>query len=478
MIVRALVVILWGLVPSTALADYFAARGENTPTVNRVDALLSSDGRDGFKLVEKLRITQIESRQFVWLKAFPSRPEVLPGSDPFAKTIEAAVHIPSHAEQLRAHPFGPSLLSVLTRSWGWKVRTRSAKAPLQVPSLQILEAGVFDGPAKMSVETGQMEFPARLESFLHQRGMRLSKVRRRLLASYLNRGWSIVAMVVLTPEGAKEASLGPIELRFSSGQPKFPLGRGQLNEDIHWSFSLLAPKTYVPLELGSIFSPWGGQPPDGVVSEVVYTAPLSATPELAFSLVQDFQVAKSENLWLTQIHLKKGSFDLDLLSFGEPQQAVSIRQLRPNFKVPTAGRGWDLTWCLFLGFLPLVLTPESWVIFWAQEKARHFWRSRLMGGHRFEARSSRTNEGGAGVISRYGAFVVHAWALWALLVGAYWLYSLDSLAKVAALGPLVIGAIQLSFPFSGYETPRVRANLGKRARREGGNLRQERVPFR
>lgn len=429
------------LCAEAAYADVFAARGAVPPRETRVDALVLEAG-GVYTLIEQVTLRSTAS-QFVWLRPFRARPINDPNQDPPSPQIlrdlaTAAVRVPEYAEQIRSHPFGPSVLTFLSRAMSPANATPKALPPPTARPLEVDTMQVFDGLAVTSTITGATTLPRGLEAFLVGYGATLSEDDRRQLGRFLNRGWSILAAAVYDgqPSDANLARIGPLTFRFTgpASYPLLPRGR---RIGVDFLFYTLASSARIPQEFPARSQHGALELSATPAGESVVTFSDSAyiSPTLTFQLTQNYGLTLPEPAILTQTYLRPGDAKLDAISFAPPESAVGspapIAATRP-------GSPRDLLLCVLLGLAPLFLTPESWLVFWLQSQARD------------AAREGRP------------AFGVKLWAVWALGVGAYWFFTLEDFARVAALAPLLVGTMQLALPFSERTPSRVRARVQKR----------------
>lgn len=420
---------LWA--PRPANADVFGTQGERVPKVARVEALLVEDP-EGAYLIESLYLPSAGA-QTVWLRPVPGAPEMRPGPDVFETLIEGAVPTPPHAASIRSRPFGPSVVTLLAERLN---PTPAPPNPRPLPESRPLEVDqleIFRGSVETSTMTGSVSLPADLEIFLRRRGVTVREGGRRKLATYLNRGWSVIAASIYDPSPTNPVlgRIGPFRTQWSGEVPGYPILRRRSGAEL--LFGVIASEAKVAEKLGVV---QGDQkPPREGASELLFAgAVLPGTP-LEAALTELELVNALAPAVYTRFALRPGEAELDLVRFGPGAAALGAPEI--PLAAP-AGSPSDLLLCLLLGLAPLALAPESWLVLWLQGRARDSARG---GG------------------SRLG---VKLWAAWSLLVAAYWFFSLVGLARVAALGPLIIGTAQLAVPFAERTPSRFRAELPRR----------------
>jgi hypothetical protein len=119
-----------------------------------------------------------------------------------------------------------------------------------------------------------------------------------------------------------------------------------------------------------------------------------------------------------------------------------MRVLALSTRLPGRGRRGDTTdYALLLveGLAPLLLTPEAWLCLWAAASAE-----------------------GARRRGQPRSLLAFAWALYALMVAAYWLNTFDGPTRWAALLPALIGLWRLVMPPPEDDARMVRASLRKK----------------
>lgn len=428
----------------TARAEMFVGRSPS-PKIReiRMDALLVDRGEAGFTLVQRASVRNSETL-FLWLQPVPGVPEQAAVSfDPFGPLAQTAVPVVPFSDQLREVPLGPSLATVLLRRLTTERPTRKALVPPAGRSLEIGELQVFQGRAHTSTITRETFLPGPLEEFLRRYGTKLSSSARHQAGDYLNRDWSILGVALIDPAPSPDdvVSVGPVALRFQAGSPSFPLLRRGALDAREVVIHILADGPRVPVEL-----PIESARPDFVARTaprgqvfVTFAGALERLDSVDPQLAEQFGLRSGAGADLTQLYLRPGTAKLDVLTFASPSSAV--RPLRLESQT-TAGSAQDLLTCILLGLAPLFLAPESWLLWWIEGRARQ-------------------------VARKGGSWVgVKLWSFWPFLVAAYWFFGLEGMARIAAIGPLVIGTVQLAIPFSEREAGPIRVQFRRRTKEQ------------
>lgn len=403
-----------------ALADVFVARG-STPVLTHVDVLITEHGSERYQLVEQVSLRS-EAPQLVWLRPLPGRATVEPGPQLFSALAAASQPVAPLADTVRARPFGPSVVTLaLQRLFPSAPPPEVAGGPGEARDLSIDAVRMFSGETRTSTLSGAITLPRELERFLEGRDAPLALDDRRRVAGWLTRGDWVMAVAAYDrlPSAETPARIGPLLITLPGTPPRYPLAR-RSTDTLQVVFNVLAAGPRVPGQLPVMTDAATPAPPGGR-SVLVYAGPVPPDSELSLGLEEDLSLRLPPNPLLTRARLETKAARLDEVSFGEPAPGTEPLAIESGTVPGTAS---DLLLCMLLGLAPLVLAPESWLILWIQERARDVAR-----------------RGGS-------PLGVKLWALWCFGVAAYWFVALDGVARVAALGPLILGTAQLALPFT------------------------------
>lgn len=437
----ALSVFLTAVVASGALdarADTTGARPGEALTPIRVDAAVLPT-RSGMAWVEQVEVMSTAS-QWVWLRPFPSSPEVTAGPDVLGTLAAHAVAGLPMSEQLERRLLGPSLVQALWFRWFPPEPGLAPLAPPSAPALTVEEVRQFSGSAQTSTVTGAVTLPTELEQLLVRYDTPLGPKARAELAHYLRIGWTLVALAgrdAPSPTPSRRI-LGPV--RFDQAGERSPsyllLSRRPVDGPL--VIRALGPTPLVPAQLPTRYDPTVDPVEvEPGVAVVRSTTPIDNDVELAYRLGEVLDLPVNAETRVTELVVRGDGARVDELELVAPEDAVS----RPVLPPPSRpGSGGDLFRCVLLGLSPLILAPESWLLYALQARAR--------------ARARRGQP----------AFGVKAWSMWTLATAAYWLFALDGLARIAAVGPLLIGMSLLALPYTERDRGPVRARLPKRRR--------------
>lgn len=436
----ALAVALVG--PSAATAQGLLVPTGETLVPEEIRRLVVDEGRTAL-IVEEL-VVRGSARRFVLARALPAAPTAVfdPGAPLFdVLEHETAVLKPLRRE-LEERPFGPSVLTGALHRW--REDERLPKAPAIEPPgarLTIVPAAglVVDEPARTSTRTGQRRLPERVERYLSAEGMGpRSSAAERVLRNYPASS-ALLLFTLDAPSGAERFVVGPIAYRIAKGEgepiPVIPLSGvgtlptgGTLERTYAWAAQPLVP-THDAVAIDR--EPWANPPPSGSIRVVSVTP----TPSAVRSALLD---ASPVGELLARAEGRVRAVD------GEHP---TMRALALSTRLPGRGRRGDaLDYALLVleGLAPLLLTPEAWLCLWAAASAENNRR-------RGEPRS----------------LLAFAWALYALLVAAYWVNTFDGPARWAATLPALLGLWRLVVPPPEDDARMVRAALRKKKRAEG-----------
>lgn len=405
-------------VPTTGLANTFAHQPEISlrqgvlpSKLERLDALIFSKSGFNFELSLQAILSSTGQPYFVWLIPLPSPPSVETPSTVndaqeqsghlFDELAGATVHRPTNAQKVREHPLGPSLFGFIPRQWLTKVAPRSVSEISQTRSLEIHGIKTFSSsPSETS--TNSSDLPQDLLEFLKKYQVQAPATAR--LNTYLNKGWSVLAIALF--DEAQSAGLvraGPIRLRVRAKEAVLPLLLSAENHQPTTFVSVLADRPLIPNYLPTKLGFWRNQIEDNTLT-VLYAAQLHKLVTLYTELTGVFGQSLKPDIYLTHSLLKPENVRLDHLTL--------VPALRTSELPSSPGTHSDLFICFILGLAPLILAPEVWLIwlFTAFDPARTQLGQRLG-------------------------------AVWSLIVAIYWLLTLDQLARIASLGPLLVGTI-------------------------------------
>ena len=357
-------------------------------------------------------------RRFIWLKPFPVEPEIGVKPQVTLNDIaeETTVRAPyNHA--IRNDLFGPSSVSWLIDALGPRQRGPTGEALQEAPRrLEILDYEVFKGEIQTSTITGLRVMPPPMRRWFNRRGFPISEESKASMAGHLNRGWVLVAVEIgdASPNPSRAAQTPPILFRFTSKEALFPLLRQPRNPTLEptFDFWVVGSKKLVSARYPNTWAkrPWDAELQPGHFIGV-YSRAVAARDPLTDILTRQLDLQLPPSPQLVRHRFQHGAQAWQEIAFVPALRAPTL----PG--VGQRGSGLDLFLCLFLGLTPLLFAPESWFLLWLN-----------------------------GQKGPKGRRWPDLWPFYALVVGMYWLATLDGLGRVAAVVPLLIGVVQLLWP--------------------------------
>lgn len=405
-----------GLGAGAARADGLILAGGDSGRVTAVEAVIHHAG-DRVVLVETVH-AELTARRVAWLRAFPGDPELAPVDPLDLEGLEQVTAVrPPHRQELEDDIFGPSVVSLIRH----RLR-RSVAAGDDVETLTVPVSGEglvrFTGPVLSSTTGAPTRLPLALESWLGEKDFQLSPAEHRVLVRYLESGWTLVGRVLELPPfaGARRLRIGPTRYGFRADAPLHPILGFAAPSDptVRFSYLTVTPTPVRPPVFETVWDEegWapGGDEPDRY--RAILNRPLDDATAVALDPVLGFRPEGEAAVVAGTLRI--GGPLYGDLSFAPAQD--------PRPLPPSDGRGspFDLALILLLGVAPLIYTPESWFLLWYGARAR-------------EQRAP-------GVSLSFGMAL---WPLYALLIAAYWLITLDGLGRAAALLPALIGAARM-----------------------------------
>lgn len=407
------------LVASRAAALGVVPAGGGDATVRSVDAIVWMDGaREG--LIEAM-VVEPGPRRLAILRAFPTAPsEIVPLDLAVVSELRAATHVgPPFHVRVRERLFGPSIMTPLFAS----MLREPAAPPVEPLPVERATAPrdafvMFAGRTITSTITGRRSLPSDLEQWLLEAEVSPTAVQRELTSRALDLGWTVVAVVVDRADADRASTVGPWLYRFETTAPLIPPAVGTTTALPELRTYVVDDRPMVPMGRATTWNttPWSPRGVDAAPAntvepfEVTYWGPRdeSATFRLRALLPTD---APSRVL-RGQVLAPSSVLEETILAATTDAAPIPSR----------TGRGsvLDVLVCLLLGIAPLLYAPESWLLLWAAARAR----------------AQRTRGEPVG-------FAAALWPLYALVVALFWLVTLGGDARVAALGPLLIGLLRL-----------------------------------
>ena len=418
---------------SLAFAGVFITTADDPVQATHYRALVSHDG-DKTTVIQTITLRN-QNRRFVWLKPFPVTPEIIERPRLSFKDLERRTEIAAPFNQtVRDDLFGPSNVTLLIENL--KTPTAASGRPKQTPRpLRVLETQVFEGQIQTSTITRQMILPSPMRAWFNRRGYPIPERVKASMAGHLNRGWVVVAVELedRNPNVLRIAQTPPIEFRFASTQPLFPLMRQPTVLAAEPTFDLwvLAAQRMVSATYPTnwIERPWSnGQAQRGRFVGV-FSQAMTARDPLTEVLDRQFELRLPPSPQLVQHRFQHQAEVWQELAFMPAIRAPDL----PG--IGARGGMIDVFLCLLLGLTPLLFTPESWFLLWLSARRRP-------NGRRWP----------------------NLWPYYALVVASYWLVTLDGVGRVAAVLPLIVGVWQLLWPLESEQSEFVRVQFKRQAK--------------
>lgn len=436
---RAVAILAVAVVPSVAHADLYLGRsGESVAAVERTVLIVQNGRRE--TLVETQEITSTAPR-FVWLRAFPAPAEVGVAPEGLLTELrkETVVQEP-YNEKVRRNLFGPSVVTVLTRRFGWAKQFPPPEDPYrgELRQLELGPAEFFTGRVTSSTITGELILPESLAEFFRRYEIHVDESNKRELSRYLNREWLVMGALVYdnAPSDQTRARLGPVRMDFEADEPVF----SQLTLDRPFirypetTFFMVGSGPLVPATLRTVWDaqPWEHRPRQRGEFVATYSHGIDPAGPIAYEVTEQASIPLPSDPFLVRSHYERGNEALVDLSFIMAKDAVVI----PGNDRRKSGS--DIFLCILLGLTPLIYTPESWFLLWLAARAKD--RARREGR----------------------AFGTRLWSLYAIAVAVFWFVIMDDVGRLAALAPMIIGIGQLAIPYTEREPPQVRVQFKRK----------------
>jgi hypothetical protein len=430
--------------PRAARAQgWFPASGNVEPIAAEV--LLSHDGRTE-ALVEQVYVMST-ARAAVWLRAFPSTPQLTQiGDTPLFQNLDALTSVEEpYNETMRPRLFGPSVVTLLTRKLSQAnehPQKRVSAMPEADRTLEVQRLVFFSGHVESSTITHRPFLPGEMIAFFRSEGVQPSPAAESLVASTMNRGWTVLGLAIRDRRPSSEAAarIGPLQLEFVSPSVIYPQDLEQTPGAAPGAKTLrlylATPRVLAPNAYETVWDdrPWEHSAVPLGRFVVTYNRAIETGPaEFEINERTGIKVAPEWHLVRTELQTPASDHrDVELVP------AARAVALPPTTK---KGSGTDLFLCLLLGLTPLLYTPESWFLLWLGARARS------------KARATRRER---------PVFGVKLWSFYAVLVGAFWLLGLEGGARVAAIVPALIGIVQLALPYTERDPSPYRAQIRKK----------------
>lgn len=377
----------------------------------------------GDRLVEAVELQNPPAR-FAWLRAFPTKPARVVRAGPGlfdALREETAVPEPFR-EHVKARKFGPSILSLAFSEAPTEAPTEEPTLSSRSQPFAVETLRYFEGQTTTSTITRRKRLPESFESWLVEQNLVLSPLQFNALAEVFDRGWVLAATSYAGLPAADRLWLGPVVYELADSSGAYPARQfgPQSPREREFEIYTIGPTPLLPeAKLEWSERPWAESeaPRDGWL-RTRYHQPIELGTRLALEPQLEFSIPE------------QGSLAAGVMRFEVPPSGDLAFTAREPDAVPRlpgrGGRGSvvDLLLVLLLGLLPLLYTPESWLLLYV--------------GHRF--REARRRDADA---PTWGLLL---WPFYALGVALYYLVTLEDLARTAALLPLVLAALRLATP--------------------------------
>lgn len=424
--------------PGEALAGVFVS-----PAGTSVEARVQR----AFIRFEALRETMIEevevvstAREFLWIRAIPSKEaQVLEANPQFLPALaELTVVKPPFNDQIRDNLFGPSVVTLLTRKLA--PPAKPAPDPLDVATadrtLELVETIELRDSIPTSTITDLPIMPPAIEGLLARTQTTMESSMLVRIAGALDSNFTIFISVVrdTRPSATTQARLPAVRYDFRNPRAIYPLALSSGVNRTELRLYTLASMPLAPVSIEAVWlqEPWHLAERTSRTYYAGFNQEVKEESPLQFQLVERYGIPLPSKAQLVRANLSLESYernDLELVEAPDP--------------IPLPGSGArgspsDLVTCVLLGLTPLLYTPESWFLLWL--------------GARAKARARREGK----------AFGVRLWSFYALLVGAFWFFTLEQNARIAALVPILIGVVQLALPYVERDPKPVRAIFRKK----------------
>jgi hypothetical protein len=419
--------------PIAAQADLFVSpKGEPPVTAVEKRVLLVHSGRVE-SIVEQIVVTS-PTPTFVWLRPFPSRPNVRPAPRDLFATLDAGTVVEEpYNEAVRRTLFGPSVVTALTRRLMDPPSRREtdgyqeARRPLELGATEI-----FSGRVMTSTITHELILPEELTQYFTRENMVVSEEEKRELARYLNRDWFVSATSVqdAAPSDQTKAVLGPARFDVESVTVLYPqMGLERPYSKIPTDFFLVSSGALTPAAFRTVWDarPWEQHPKRRGEFVATYSQPIDPEGPLAYEIGEKGALLVGPGSHLVRSLYERGNetlIDIELVHARDPTL------------IPGSGRrssATDIILCILLGIAPLIYTPESWFLLWLAARAKE--------------RIRREGKG----------FGTKLWSIYAVVVAIFWFATIDGTGRLAALAPMMIGIVQLALPYTQRDPAPVRA---------------------
>lgn len=406
------------LLSSHAHALGVLTAGESSAELRSRDSIVWLRG--GQESLIETWVVEPGAPSFVVLRAFPTAPtEIVPLDPDLVSELRAATHVgPPFHLRVRERLFGPSVMTpLLTPLLGEPTVPAGASLPTEHVTGGREQFLMFTGKPVTSTITLVRTLPEPLERWLSTSGVVLTHAQRELTARALERDWTVVGAAFRRADGTRPVTVGPWLYRFATSELVVPAAVGTNGQPPEHQVFALDDRPLTPTNQPAqwIEKPWlpraaadANQP---TPFDVTYWGTLDRAATFRLQAILTATSAPSRVLRGTLAERTAA----DVASVLEPTtNAVAIPSSGGR------GSGLDLLLCVLLGLAPLLYAPESWLLLWAAAVAR-------------DQRARGEAVGFAGAL----------WPLYALVVAMFWLVTLAGSARLAALGPLLVGVYRL-----------------------------------
>lgn len=412
---RLTVAVIAGLAPRVAEADLLAARAGDAPP-RAVQRTLVVVDAGPTQITQETITFQGVSGRFARLFAVPSDPRFPP---PIANLESLAAEYtkrrPPFRYIVRDDPLGPSLASRLLDRGSTPVAPDAAAQASEPAPLEVVARSVFEGSATTSTVTKQFILPPALERFATRHQLELPSSVAAAVAKHLNEGNPVVGLVYAPTARATRTTnqrwvAGPLRYDVVSESPVTMVSDVEPDPALEIFTIGAAPLTPASIPTSWSETPWAVRDP-ATGSATVFgstrwpTDAAGPPPWVTSGAVSDRSVE-------TITHLRYEPSN-------EPYRDIRWSAATDPPTRPRRGSASDVWWVIVFGAVPAFAAPESWVLFWLQRRARE--------------RATPARVGWA----------TRAWFAWPVVVGVYWLVTMQGLGRWAALLPFAIALFGL-----------------------------------
>ena len=397
--------------PRVAGAELLAASAGADPPRAVARTLVVLDAAGGPITQETLTFEGVSGR-FARFFAVPDDPRF---PAPIADLETLAAELTEQDEPfryiVRDDPLGPSLAS---RLLGGDRPPATAAATESAP-LEAIGRAVFRGSATTSTVTKRFILPPALERFATRYGLDLPASVAAAIAKYLNDEYAVVGLVYAPSSRAARTTnqrwvAAPLRYDVATESPVTLLSDVDRGHAIEVFTIASAPLTPASIPTTWSETPWDLRDP----------APGSAT---VFGWTRWPTDLEGPPPWVTIGSVSDRNTEtvthLRYRPSHEPYRDLHWSPVPEPPARPRRGSAADVWWLVVFGAVPVFAAPESWLLYWLQRRARD------------QAMPTRVG------------WATRAWFAWPVVVGVYWLVTLEGVGRWAALLPFAIALFGL-----------------------------------